>query len=193
MEFKPNTVCYISNYGQHQQLFTSDKEYVLFLGLILRHWKPYCEILSWCLMPGSFHFMVYVRPEGCVLLNSGKALIQQLDCRIRASLKKYDRAVLPPGKKIKGLFGNRTQAKLLEHEEHIRECLHRIHFNPVSEGLAGEYPDDWIYSSYRDYAGLRHGGISNKELCYASCGYDHIRFALDSSCHVVEHMKAVAS
>lgn len=41
-------------------------------------------------------------------------------------------------------------------------CFDYIHNNPVSAGLVGE-PEDWEFSSFRDYCGMRGGTLVNKE------------------------------
>ncbi len=42
-------------------------------------------------------------------------------------------------------------------------CLHYIHLNPVNSGIVKNV-EDWHYSSYRDYAGLRNRTLCNKSL-----------------------------
>ena len=46
-------------------------------------------------------------------------------------------------------------------------CFDYIHQNPVKSKLAAK-TEDWEFSSYRDYTGLRNGSLVNKER---SCGY----------------------
>jgi putative transposase len=43
------------------------------------------------------------------------------------------------------------------------QCLRYIHNNPVKPRLA-KHPEDWIFSSARDYAGLRRGTLCNLEM-----------------------------
>ena len=42
-------------------------------------------------------------------------------------------------------------------------CFNYIHQNPVSANLV-KNPQDWEFSSYRDYAGLRNGTLINRKL-----------------------------
>jgi putative transposase len=42
-------------------------------------------------------------------------------------------------------------------------CFHYIHQNPVVAGLVNK-PEDWEFSSYRDYIGKRNGTLMNKKL-----------------------------
>lgn len=58
-------------------------------------------------------------------------------------------------------------------KEYPQMCFNYIHNNPVRAGLV-EKPEDWEFSSYRDYCGLRNGTLINKikakefGLCYLS-------------------------
>ena len=42
-------------------------------------------------------------------------------------------------------------------------CFHYIHQNPMKANLVKKM-EDWDYSSFKDYCGLRNGTLSNKEL-----------------------------
>jgi putative transposase len=43
------------------------------------------------------------------------------------------------------------------------QCFDYIHNNPVKAGMVNR-PEDWEFSSARDYAGLRNGTLCNYEL-----------------------------
>jgi putative transposase len=42
-------------------------------------------------------------------------------------------------------------------------CFHYIHQNPLRVGIV-ERIEDWHYSAYRDYAGMRNGTLCNQQL-----------------------------
>ena len=46
---------------------------------------------------------------------------------------------------------------------HDYYCFHYIHNNPVDANLVIKN-EDWEFSSYRDYLGLRNGSLINKTL-----------------------------
>lgn len=62
---------------------------------------------------------------------------------------------------------NNTNKKLnyqfLQGNDYAYKCLTYIHDNPVSAGLVTQ-DVDWIFSSARDYKGLRNGSLCNLEL-----------------------------
>ena len=57
-----------------------------------------------------------------------------------------------------GTMFNRSIPEL----EYPKICFNYIHYNPVNAKLA-KHPEDWEFSSYRDYCGLRMGKLVNKE------------------------------
>lgn len=52
------------------------------------------------------------------------------------------------------LFQGRFKAILVEADSYAQELSRYIHLNPVRAGIAS-FPEDYFWSSYRDYAGLR--------------------------------------
>ena len=46
-----------------EKLFKRDADYVYFLKKTEQHLKPVCTLLSFCLMPNHFHFVVQIKPE----------------------------------------------------------------------------------------------------------------------------------
>jgi putative transposase len=58
-----------------------------------------------------------------------------------------------------GMLGNIS----LHEAEYLNVCFNYIHMNPVNDGLVLN-PEDWEFSSYRDYYGGRKGKLINREL-----------------------------
>ena len=59
-------------------------------------------------------------------------------------------------------FGTIITAYLDDDMSYAERCFHYIHQNPVSSHMVKK-AEDWEFSSYRDYAGLRNGKLVNKE------------------------------
>ena len=57
-----------------------------------------------------------------------------------------------------------------------------IHLNPVSSGLVN-HPEEWEFSSYRDYIGIRKGGITNPDFIieYFRDSSEYVDFVLSDS------------
>ena len=65
------------------------------------------------------------------------------------------------------MFQPKTKGKQLDgffcKADYAATCLHYIHQNPMRAGLAKGL-NDWPYSSYRDYAGLRSGTLCDPAM-----------------------------
>ena len=58
------------------------------------------------------------------------------------------------------LFQRHTKAKVIEDESYLLNLVTYIHQNPVRKGLVTRL-EDWRFSSYPDYIGVRHGSLVN--------------------------------
>jgi putative transposase len=80
-------------------------------------------------------------------------------------LSSYSQAINKQNETSGSLFQQKTKAKYLEHIDHARTVLNYIHQNPVRAGLVQKM-EDWPFSSFRDYAGLRNGSLANQQLAF---------------------------
>jgi hypothetical protein len=77
------------------------------------------------------------------------------------------------------LFRQKTKVKCLSDvpsgsayslQDYYFNCFHYIHQNPLRAGLVKRL-EDWEFSSFKDYAGVRNGTLCNKELAKKYCSY----------------------
>jgi REP-associated tyrosine transposase len=47
--------------------------------------------------------------------------------------------------------------------------------------------EDWMFSSFKDYVGLRNGTLSNQQLAFELFGFNHENFYADSYKTFEEH------
>jgi hypothetical protein len=96
-------------------------------------------------------------------------------------LSSYARIHNNQNKKTGSLFRQKTKSKCLSAieikpdskyliQDYYLNCFHYIHQNPLVANLT-EKLEDWEFSSFQDYAGLRNGTICQKELAVKHCGY----------------------
>ena len=176
MHFDPNEIYHVFNRGNNKQtVFFNDSNYIFFLQKIKKEWKPYCEILCYCLMPNHFHFMIVLNNEGRdnIVLGDKLSNIQNLSKVIGKTLSSYTKAINIQNKTTGNLFQKKTQAKCLSNQQYKNDkylnkdikltCFHYIHQNPVMANLVKELYQ-WIYSSFPDYYGSRNGTLCNKKL-----------------------------
>lgn len=111
---------------------------------------------------------------------------RSLNDSISILLRSYTRAIQKQERMTGSLFQNRTKALCLTEPQgvspayfnthfgmmgnldlpetnYLNVCFDYIHLNPVSGKLVAK-PEDWEFSSYRDYFGGRKGKLINREL-----------------------------
>ena len=88
----------------------------------------------------------------------------------RILLSSYTRAINKKEGRAGSLFQQNTKAKCLitdslssQKESYPLRCFYYIHQNPLRSGLTDRL-EDWEFSSYRDYTGLRNGTLINREF-----------------------------
>jgi putative transposase len=156
---------HIFNRGNNKEkIFYNRENYLFFLRKTRKYILPHFEILAYCLMPNHFHFLTY-----CEDLDLGKSYAKDLSTMLRS----YSRAINIQENRVGSLFQKRTKIKLLNptlgnsFNKNIIEypfvCFHYIHQNPIKAGLVS-LTEEWEFSSYLDYAGLRNGTLVNKKL-----------------------------
>jgi putative transposase len=190
MQFEPNNIYHIYNRGNNSQiLFFNRENYLFFLQKIKIYITPYADILAWCLMPNHFHLMVYVNYveiEISEQLTESHHLTKtrNLNDSISILLRSYSRAIQKQKNFTGSLFQHRTKSVCLTdvsgltpawfqtnygtiinipdpEKEYPQVCFNYIHQNPVNARLI-KNPEDWEFSSYQDYCGLRNGKLINK-------------------------------
>ncbi len=194
MNFSADNVYHIFNQGNNQQLtFTCDEEYEIFIRLIRANISVHCEIINWCLMPNHFHLMVYTDERVLSFKKQGGLEIDLLTNGIRKLLSGYARIYNSRHQQSGSLFRQKTKAKCLSdynikynlnQSDYYFNCFHYIHQNPFVAFLVKKM-EDWKYSSFRDYAGLRNGTLCNKMLAAKFCSFEPETF-MDTSYRIID-------
>ena len=107
-------------------------------------------IVSYCLMPNHFHLLV------CP--NDG-----ELSNRMQRLSISYTKAINKRYRRVGTLFQGPFQAIPVQTEEYLLHLSRYQHLNPVFAGLV-QRAEDWEFSSYRDYLGLRQGNLVQPEV-----------------------------
>jgi REP element-mobilizing transposase RayT len=174
MHFVPGNIYHIYNRGNNQQrIFFGRRNYLFFLKKVKKELTPHCDILAWCLMPNHFHLMVYY-PEATpgkpcskdYRMPRGVGIVQPINRSIATVLSSYTKAINREQRRTGSLFQQKTKAKPLTGDantDYPFVCFHYIHQNPLRARLVAQL-EDWEFSSFRDYAGLRGGTLANKAL-----------------------------
>jgi putative transposase len=167
MKLYPDNFYHIYNRGNNKQkIFFTKKNYLFFLQKMKIELKPYSDIICYSLMPNHFHFM---------LSTYNNFDEEKFSTGFRILLSSYTKAINLQEKRSGSLFQQNSKAKCLTALSNYKSnnyglvCFNYIHQNPVNAGLVRKM-EDWEFSSFRDYAGLRNGDMCNKTLAYDLIG-----------------------
>ncbi len=133
-----------------QLVFRTDDDRLVFLGIledVAR--KTGCRILICCLMGNHFHLLVQV---GDIPLSS---VMQRFLCR-------YSRHFNITHKRRGHVFQARFKARLCAKNAYLLTLIRYINNNPVKAGLVRR-PEDWPWSSHRQYMGSLHSTLIDVE------------------------------
>lgn len=178
MFFEPDALYHLYN-RSNEIVFKNRENYLFFLSKIQNLIYPECHILSWVLMPNHFHLLIQATEKGCTnATEKHRPEIQVLSKNIGTLLSSYTLAFNKEHNRRGSLFAHKTKAKMLNDSyspssgcnrsmvsqlDYATNCFLYIHQNPVMAGLVSNL-EEWEFSSFCDYAGLRHGKLVQKEL-----------------------------
>ena len=103
-----------------------------------------------------------------ILLRSYARAVNKQEQRVGALFREETKAeCVTPIDGITPSFYNTSSGTLINvsnpEKEYPQICFDYIHFNPVSAGLVVR-PEEWEFSSYRDYCGMRAGKLINRKI-----------------------------
>jgi putative transposase len=117
-------------------------------------------------MPNHFHFMVstYTKFDE-----------EKFSTGFKILLSSYTKAINIQENRSGSLFQQNSKAKCLTALTNYKSnnygliCFNYIHQNPVNAGIVNNM-EDWEFSSFRDYSGMRNGTLCNKAFAYDLIG-----------------------
>jgi len=175
MHFEPGNVYHVYNRGNKKQpIFFNKRNYRFFLNKVKTEWERYCDILSYNLMPNHFHFMLTPNEYACdeIVLAGNPSKLQRLSRLIGHTLSSYTKSINIQNDTTGNLFQKKTKSKCLQEDpiipdhinytDYIKTCFFYIHENPLKANLVKDL-ENWEFSSWHEYAGLRNSNFCNQE------------------------------
>ena len=149
----PGQYYHLYNRGVNRQpIFFCDENWLFFVRRLRHYFNPeLAEIIAYCLMPNHYHLLVYVKCE-----DAGREVMQPFTVS-------YTKAINKQQQRSGHLFQGPFEAKHVNRDAYLKWLTRYIHLNPVEAGLVAA-PADWVYSSYREYIGLRQGTLPSPEI-----------------------------
>lgn len=186
---KPETMSLIENELYHfynqgnnrEQVFFNRENKLYFLQKFRKCVAPNCKVLAYCLMPNHFHFLLYTLKESVREKKVGRLMVPALKDGFRQLLSSYTQAINQQEGRSGSLFRQKTKAKLLENSDkrYPFSCFHYIHQNPLRAKLVGKM-EEWEFSSFRDYMGIRKGSLCDQEFAFELLGISKKGFYQES-------------
>ena len=136
-----NPPCRFSEYEENKIRTNND-------GFSTRNQEHIVNIVAYCLMPTHLHLVIQQLRDGGV------------SRFINLVLKSYSKYFNLSHNRKGPLWEGRFKNVLVETDEQLLHLTRYVHLNPVTAFLVSQ-PEDWRYSSYTEYLGLRQG----KQMC----------------------------
>jgi putative transposase len=139
---------HVYNRGVNREsIFLRQENWLFFLKRMRDFFHPdKVEIIAYCLMPNHYHLLVCLKTD-----DFGPKVMQPFTVS-------YTKAVNKQNERVGPLFQGPFHAKLVEEDGHLLQLSRYIHLNPVRAHFVDK-PQDWVFSSYQDYLGLRRGTL----------------------------------
>ena len=146
--FSKGKYFHIYNRGANKmKIFFERKNYIYLLKKLKYYKNKYnFSVLSYCLMPNHYHFLL--RQDGDTPINIPIAYM----------FNAYTKAVNKKYKKTGTLFEGPFKSIEVEDINYLIELCRYIHRNPVDDGIV-ENIDDWEFSNYPEWVGKRNGSL----------------------------------
>ena len=156
--FQAGQYYHLYNRGNNRQdIFFERENYLFFLRSLRRYLLvETLDVIAYCLMPNHYHLLVCLKTP-------------HLSAAMQAFSLSYTKAMNRRYNRVGSLFQGRFQAILVESTEYLLNLSRYIHWNPVKAGLVKQ-PQDWEFSSFHEYVGLRGGTLPKTEDILAVLG-----------------------
>jgi len=137
------------------QLFLDESDYNYFLKKLIPKTIEFpASVFAYCLMPNHFHFLIRQ--------NSDTPIYRIFNDVNNSYVSHYNFKYKRKG----SLYQGDLQHKRIKDDKYLVGICQYIHYNPVKANLVDK-PEDWEYSNYLEWIGLRNNRLFDDELLRA--------------------------
>jgi REP element-mobilizing transposase RayT len=157
--FSPNSYYHIYNRGAHRiDIFRSDADYVFLLKKLKELTARYnISVVAYCLMSNHYHLL---------LRQNGEFEISSL---MQALFNSYSKAFNIKYRHSGTLFEGPYRATAVDSGPYLLHLCRYIHRNPLEASMVVK-PEQWHYSNYPEFIGLRGGTLVDSEFVQVNFG-----------------------
>lgn len=145
--------------NNRERVFYERENYVFFLRKAWEYLVPVLDIVAYCLMPTHYHLLVLAKEPSEVSETPQVSAVSRAMQRFSIS---YTKAMNKRYGRVGALFQGAFRAEHVDDNTYLVHLSRYIHLNPVSADLV-ERAEEWQFSSYQDYIGLREGRLPRSE------------------------------
>jgi len=176
--FLPDQYYHFYNRGNNcQGVFFERENYFYFLKGIQKYLCGVVNVLAYCLMPTHYHILVRVKSlplqQTSEVFKTSEVLAAEASRQVSLAMQKfgisYTKAINKRFSRVGALFQGQFQGKPVRNYPHLLSLCVYIHANPVKDGLVA-LPEDWEYSNYLEWIGLRPGILVDREFIRENFG-----------------------
>ena len=149
--------------NNRERIFYERENYGFFIRRLRKHLVPVLDFVAYVLMPTHYHLLVQVRQTLQTSEVSKTSEVSEVSRAMMRFSVSYTKAMNKRYERVGSLFQGAFQAKHVDGNEYLVHLSRYIHLNPVMAGLV-ERAEDWEFSSYREYIGLRDGTLPRPEI-----------------------------
>ena len=154
-------------------LFREEENYLFLLRRYRKFLTPVFHTLCYCLIPNHYHLLIKVKEINKIFkyqndvnykyandaLKINNFIQQQISNFHNSYAKSFNKKYNRRG----SLFQKEPKSKEITDINYLLRSSRYIHRNPLKHRLVTNI-NDWEFSSYLDYTGLRNGTIPEKEF-----------------------------
>ncbi len=145
--------CYhLYNRGNNREpVFFERENYAFFLQQLRKYIvEPAADVVAYCLMPNHYHLILQLREDG-------------LSHHLQAFALSYTKTTNKERGRVGSLFQGPFKAIHVDTDQYLTHLSRYIHLNPVFARLV-ERAQDWEFSSYREFIGVRSGSLPKPDV-----------------------------
>jgi REP element-mobilizing transposase RayT len=160
---------HVFNRGHNREaIFFEPDNYAYFLRQLRKYVVPdHAAVVAYALLPNHYHLLIQTKSS-----DLSKAMMTLSVSYTKAVNERYGRTG--------GVFEGAFRAKLIDRDEYLTHLSRYIHLNPVRLGLVSQ-AEDWPYTSYPEYLGLRRGTLPQPDIVMSQFqDADHYRSFVES-------------